>query len=257
LVECGNRLGLLPTDFGLERILTGGELVTQGLKTRAQRLFGGVRFSESYAMTETIPFGGTPCEQGHLHFQAAHGLIEVLDPLTGVPASAGQIGTLVVTPFPPFRQTTILLRYDTEDLVRVPVGRITCRLRDIPATGPILGKRKLAVPHERGWVTPRDVLEALESLESVPLPARYGLKSVQGGVSVEVVARESTPEIHRQIRAALDQRGVPLRELRVVEHRGELEHPLPLRCDLRQVQFAAPAGLAGEMVLPDLVRVAG
>jgi phenylacetate-coenzyme A ligase PaaK-like adenylate-forming protein len=106
LVECGLRLGYRPADFGLEHIFLGGEVVTEGLKRRALRLFGEVAFDETYAMTETIPFGGARCEAGHLHFEPIHGLLEVLDPATGAPASPGDLGTLVATPFPPFREST-------------------------------------------------------------------------------------------------------------------------------------------------------
>ena len=53
-----------------------------------------------------------------LPFEPVHGLLEVLDPETRRPAGPGEVGTLVATPFPPFRETTILLRYDTQDVVR-------------------------------------------------------------------------------------------------------------------------------------------
>ena len=68
LVELGLRQGYGPGDFGLEWVAVGGEVVTEGLRARARRLFGEVRFAEGYAMTETFPFGGARCEQGHLHF---------------------------------------------------------------------------------------------------------------------------------------------------------------------------------------------
>jgi phenylacetate-coenzyme A ligase PaaK-like adenylate-forming protein len=162
LVETGLRLGYGPHDFGLEQVLVGGEVVTNGLETRARRIFGDVAFRENYALTETLPFGGTECEQRHLHFEPSHGLAEVRDPRTGAPAAPDAHGTLVLTPFPPFRETTLLLRYDTEDLVRSVPGPLSCRLRQLPATGRVDGKLKLALQHEDGWVTPRQLLEALE-----------------------------------------------------------------------------------------------
>jgi len=80
VVETGLRLGHRPADFGLEHIMVGGEVVTEGLKERCQRLFGAVTFLKGYAMTETIPFGGSHCSEDHLHFEASHGLLEVIDP---------------------------------------------------------------------------------------------------------------------------------------------------------------------------------
>ena len=118
LVECGLQHGYGPDDFGLERIAVGGELVSEGLKERAHRLFGPVEVYDDYGMTETWPFQGQSCSEGHLHFDPTSGMLEVIDPETGTPARSGQAGTLVATPLPPYREVTILLRYDTQDVVR-------------------------------------------------------------------------------------------------------------------------------------------
>lgn len=122
LITCGLRLGYRPGDFGLKRILLGGEIVTGSLKRRCQRLFGQVQLIENFGMTEIWPFGGHLCPEGHLHFDVSQGLLEVIDPVTGAPAQPGEAGTMVVTPFPPYRETTLLLRYDTQDMVRVISG---------------------------------------------------------------------------------------------------------------------------------------
>jgi acyl-CoA synthetase (AMP-forming)/AMP-acid ligase II len=238
-VEAGLRIGYRPADFGLERIIVGGEVVTEGLKERCRRLFGPVTFLEGYAMTETIPFGGSPCSAGHLHFEASHGLLEVIDPETVKPAAVGKPGTIVATPFAPYRETTILLRYDTEDVVRPLAPPLTCSLRNLPAaTSDLLGKLRLSVRHEDGWTFPRDVLEALESIEEVPLPARCGFWAVPGGVAVEVVTRSGDrPVARRMIEDQLETRQVPLKELHLRTHPGELQQPLPLRCDLRETSF--------------------
>jgi phenylacetate-CoA ligase len=238
VVESGLSLGYRPGDFGLERIFVGGEVVTLGLKQRCQELFGPVTFLEGYAMTETIPFGGRSCSDGHLHFEASHGLLEVIDPETGRPAVAGESGTIVVTPFAPYRETTLLLRYDTEDMVRPLVAPLTCSLRNVPGTSNLLGKRRLSVRHDNGWTFPRDILEALEGVEEVPLPARCGFWAVPGGVAVEVVTRDGDgPIARRAIGDQLESHQVPVRELYLREHSSELLRPLPLRCDLRETSF--------------------
>jgi phenylacetate-coenzyme A ligase PaaK-like adenylate-forming protein len=72
LIDHGLANGYRPSNFGLERIFTEGEIVTAGLKARAHQLFGSVAIVESYAMTATIPFGGSLCEAGHLHFVNVH-----------------------------------------------------------------------------------------------------------------------------------------------------------------------------------------
>lgn len=240
LVEVGLAAGYRPADFGLEHISVGGEVVTAGLKTRCQALFGPVRFLESYAMTETWPFGGMVCEQGHLHFEPSQGVLEVLNPDTAAPAQPGEAGTLVVTPLPPYRETTLVLRYNTEDVVRLIAGPLTCSLRHLPATTDLLGKLRLSVRHDLGWTYPRTVLEALEAVAAVPLPARCGFWSVPHGVAVEVVVRSTEPSVRRQIEKTLADYGVPVQELHLVQDPHQLCHPLPLRCDLQELAFAPP-----------------
>ena len=241
LVEIGLAHGLGPADFGLRWVSVGGEIVTGGLLRRARQLFGEtVRFETGYAMTETYPFAGMPCEEGHLHFEPSRGLIEVIDPETGRPCESGQAGTLVVTPFAPYRETTLLLRYDTLDVVRPVAEPMGCRLRHLPATSRLLGKLHLSVRHDHGWTYPAEILGALEDIDAVPLPARCGVRAETGGVAVEVVVREDTPESRRQIEDALEEWGVPLMNLRLVTDPEELRQPFPLRCDLRELAFRQP-----------------
>jgi phenylacetate-coenzyme A ligase PaaK-like adenylate-forming protein len=271
LVERGLATGYGPADFGLERIAPGGEVVTAGLKARTQRLFGeDVAFDEGYAMTETWPLGGVRCAAGHLHFEPSRGLVEVLalpdsEPGTTAPATrdvrepaqsapaptgAGQPGVLVATPFGPYREASVVLRYATEDVVRPVAGPLTCPLGLLPATSDVLGKLRLAVRHgpgPAGWTFPRQVLEALEGAalaEAVPLPARCGFWAVPGGVAVEALVRPGRADsaaVRRVVGAQLEAQGVPLRELHLVEDRARLRRPLPLRGDLREASFAPPA----------------
>jgi phenylacetate-coenzyme A ligase PaaK-like adenylate-forming protein len=248
LVECGRRLGYKPSDFGLETISAGGEVVSEGLKRRCQEVFGPVPISEGYGMTENWPRGGSRCEQGHLHFESSVGLLEVCDPDTGAPVTPGEAGAMVCTPLPPHRDTTLVLRYNTEDMVRLVPGPLTCTKRNLPAITNLLGKRRLAVRHAGGWTFPRDVLEALEARPEVPLPARCGFWAADDGVAVEVLVRDSGPAARRRIASSLEEHGVPLRELRLVEHVEELRRPLPLRCDLREASFAVPPAAANRLL---------
>jgi phenylacetate-CoA ligase len=247
LVETSRRLGYRPSDFGLERIFMGGEVVTDGLKARARDVFGDVQFVEAYGMTEIWPLGGTLCEADHLHFEPARGLIEVLDDKNSETAP-GEIGSIIATPFLSYRQTTLVLRYATEDLVRMPRVPPTCRLRNLAATGKLLGKRRLAVRHAYGWTTQRDVLEALEAVASVPLPARCGWWASADGVAIDVLVRDVTSKVHGDVERALGQAGMPIRELRLVDDARGLRHAVPMRGDLREAAFdtrdVAVAGVA-------------
>ena len=254
LVECARRLHYRPADFGLRRVLVGGEILTQGLRQRCEEIFGPLEFDENFSMTELAPFGGNICSGGHLHFEPSVGLVEVSSLDTTRPASPGEPGQLLATPLPPFRDTTLLLRYATDDVVSAIEGPFTCDMRDTPATGQLLGKRRFSVRHDGGWTTPRDVVEALEADPTVPLPARYGFSPVSGGVAVEVLTRSDHPGVRKAVWSRLVDRGVPVRDVRVVTNRERLCQPVPLRADLREVSFAGsfPAPQAPDY-LPGLV----
>jgi phenylacetate-CoA ligase len=240
LVEQARAEGRRPEEFGLERMLLGGELVTGGLRRRVREAFGPVEVRQAYATVELVPFNGAICEADHVHFEPTAGLAEVVDPDSGEPAAPGGVGTLVATPFRPYRDTTVLLRYDTGDAVRALTGPATCRLRNLPATGMLLGKIGNAVRHADGrWTFPRDVAEALEDVDAVPLPARYGFSAEGDGVAVEVAIRPGADEAaaRRAIGAALEARGVPLRSLTTVEDRAKLQAPAKCRCDFDEGQL--------------------
>jgi len=237
LVEYGLANAYRPEDFGLQRISVGGEIVTAGLKNRCQKLFGPVEFIQGYAMTETWPLSGARCAEGHLHFEASQGLLEVLDPDTSEPVLPGQTGTIVATPFAPYREASVVLRYDTEDVVQAVAGPLTCNLKHWPATTDLQGKLRLSVHGPDGWIYPRQIREALEAIEEVPLPARCGFWAVPGGVVVEVLVREANDALRRKIGHCLEEQSVPMQELRLTEDPNQLQHPLPLRCDLKEALF--------------------
>jgi phenylacetate-CoA ligase len=241
LVACALEQGLGPADFGLERILLGGEVSTLRLRDRCRRAFGDVDFLELYAMTETIPFGARGCSAGHLHFDGSVGLLEVVEPESGTPARPGHVGALVVTPFPPYREATLLLRYATRDLVRTLPQTAMCELAAMPATSRMLGKQDFAVRGEDGWTTPLALLEALESVEKLPLPIRHGFWGCADGVAVEVFCGpEAGGGTATRIWEALEEWAIPVAEVRVVDRPDALTRPVPLRCDLREARRSLP-----------------
>jgi phenylacetate-CoA ligase len=246
LVEAGIRAGRRPADFGLRRVLLGGEIATAGLRARVERVFGEVEIEEAYGTTEIAPFGGARCAHGHLHFQPTAGLLELRDLESGGEPAPGAPGTIVATPFPPFRDATVLLRYDTEDVVLALDGELGCELAGLPATSEVQGRRGQLVRHDGGWTFPRQLLEALEALDAVPLPARYGCWAVPGGVAVEVVT--TSKNVRHHVERLLEERGVPVRELRLCADASELHRPRPLRCDHKEAP-TRPLHVAGPALL--------
>lgn len=237
LVTTGLELGYQPSDFGLRNIIVGGELVSTGLKNRAAHLFGQVNFLEGYGITELWPLGAQRCEEGHLHFEPSQGLVEVINPDTGLAALPGEVGVIVGTPFPPYRETTLLLRYNTGDVVRVLETPPKCSLANLPATSQLLGKLNLSVHCDNGWVYPRQICEGLEELEEIALPTRFGFWVVPGGVAVEVASGNTNLLVRSKIEQSLLRQAIPLRELYLVERPEQLRQPYPWRGDLREYSF--------------------
>jgi phenylacetate-coenzyme A ligase PaaK-like adenylate-forming protein len=175
LVIAARRRGLGPGDFKLRRIGTGGEVLSPSLAQAACRTFGLPRIDDSFSMTEVIPVTGRICGQGHLHPDLTTGHTELLDLETGEPAEPGAIGTLVLTPYFPYRDCMPVFRYDTRDVARrLPDEPLTCDSAATPAIGQILGKADHLLRLGPGEViAPRQLVEAIEALPTSPWPARY------------------------------------------------------------------------------------
>lgn len=245
LVQAARRCGYGPEDFGLERILCAGEVLTEALRRRAAEVFG-VAPTDTYAMTETFPLGGILCERGHLHLGADQGLVELLDPTTFAPARPGEVATLVVTPCFPYRETTILLRLATGDLVRaLPEQPTDCSMAGVPATSPLLGRVALTVSAGDRPLYQRDVLEVLESEPAVPLPARWAVEAAADGVDLHVLVDEDDAALLGRLEDAVAERGLPVRK--VVLHTGPSSMPPPqfARAWLRETTVGPGEGGAG------------
>jgi phenylacetate-CoA ligase len=175
LVTAAGRAGLGAGDFRLRRIIAGGEVLSASVARAAARTFGVPLVEDPYSMTEIVPVTARACSQAHLHHDLNLGLTELVDLDTGEPAAPGALGTLVVTPYFPYRDCTPVFRYDTRDLARcLPDGPLSCELASIPATSQILGKADQLLRLPGGeFVTPRQLIEAIESLPAEPWPARY------------------------------------------------------------------------------------
>jgi phenylacetate-coenzyme A ligase PaaK-like adenylate-forming protein len=186
LVRAARRRGLGPAAFRLRRIDCGGELLSGSLAAAAVETFGAA-VNDTFAMTEVLPVSGRTCSQGHLHHDLNMGLVEIVDVDSGLPAEPGELGTVVITPYFPFRECMPVLRYDTRDLVRrLADEALDCDLAGTPGTSRILGKAGQLLRAGRRLVTPRDLVEVYEALPSQPWPARFAAEEAEGGISFTV-----------------------------------------------------------------------
>lgn len=232
LVQEAERNGWSPADFGLEAIHVGGEVLTKALVRRAEEIFGAPVI-DGYSMTEIMPVAGQHCARGHLHVAADQGYVEVLDPDSHMPAAPGAVGVLTVTPYLMYRQTTMLLRYSTGDLVRVlPDDKeLDCELAGVPATSPILGKQTTSA------LTTRDLLEVLQAERQLPLPTRYALTDTAAGTMLHVFAGTANRSLLTRLEARVADAALPLAGIVLAEDATELPALCPVRADLREQTF--------------------
>ncbi|MFL6163020.1 MAG: phenylacetate--CoA ligase family protein [Jatrophihabitantaceae bacterium] len=239
MLVAARRRGLGPADFRLRRIDAGGEVLTPTLRQAAQETFGVTRVNDVFGMTEVIPVSGTTCSQGHLHHDINMGLVEVLDLRTGAPAEPGALGTVVITPYYPYRECMPVFRYDTRDVVcRLPEGPLTCEVAGLPATSAIVGKADhllwLSPDHV---VTPRSLAEAVEAMPSQPWPARFRAQAVDGRVQLSLPVSAVSGMTETDVLGHFASRGLDITLAIVADE--EARSLRPLRSDLHETTFVA------------------
>jgi phenylacetate-coenzyme A ligase PaaK-like adenylate-forming protein len=190
LVTAAQCRGMGAGDFRLRRVAVGGEVLSASLARAAARTFGVPVVEDPYSMTEVAPVTGQACGQGHQHYDLNMGLTELIDLDTGEPAAPGALGTLVITPYFPYRDCMPVFRYDTRDVARcLPDAPLRCDLAGIPATSQLLGKADQLLRLPGGEVvTPRQLIEAIEALPTEPWPARYRASAREGRIRLTLPA---------------------------------------------------------------------
>lgn len=241
LVTAAERRGLGPPDFRLRRIDVGGEVLSPALAAAARATLGAPLVNDTFAMTEVLPVSGRTCSHGHLHLDLNTGLTEVLSLDTGEPAQPGELGTLVITPYYPYRECMPVFRYDTRDVVQaIPDWTLGCELAAVPATSSVLGKAGDLVRGCPGTppITTRTIVDALESLPTRPWPARFRADRVAGRLVLTVPVQTVDGLGVRAAQDHLADRGLPV-DLRPVR----VDDPVTLRrvrADLLETTFARP-----------------
>lgn len=246
LVVAARRRGLGAADFRLRRIDVGGEVLSTSLAAAARQTFGVAAVNDIFAMTEVIPVTGRRCGHDHLHHDINQGFVEVLDLETGEPAEPGALGTVVITPYFPYRDCMPVFRYDTRDVVRrLPDEPLACEVAAIPATSLVLGKAdQILRLAGADVVTPRELVEAVEALPTQPWPARFRARVVDGRLHLTLPAGAVDGAGTAATREHFADRGLDV-ELTVVPdaQAGPLR---PLRSDLRETTFVAQPSLVGD-----------
>ena len=247
LVTAARRRGLGPADFRLRRVTVGGEVLSPHLAQAACQTLGVPRIEDPYSMTEVIPVTGRSCSHRHLHHDVNIGLTELLDLRTGEPAEAGDLATLVITPYFPYRDCAPVFRFDTRDVVRcLADGPLGCELAGVPATSQILGKADHLLYLGSGdVVTPRQLVDAIEGLPTQPWPARYRAIADDGRIRLilpaAAIAGFGEAAARRHLAEALGGLDV---DLAIVDD-NQARALRQTRSDLRETTFASEPVLVG------------
>jgi len=238
LVLAARNRGLGASDFRLRRIDVGGEILSGSVRGGALETFGApVR--DTFGMTEVIPVTATTCSRGHLHHDLTMGHVEILDLATGSPAEPGALGSVVITPYFPYRECMPVFRYDTRDVVTaLGDDELVCEMAGLPAAGQIVGKpEQIVALGSAKVVTPRDLVEAVEALPTRPWPARYQAASVGGRLVLTLPASAVDGLDAADLSRHFGGYGIDA-SVRVVDDQ-EAVRLRPVRSDLHELTFAA------------------
>jgi phenylacetate-CoA ligase len=245
MVKAARHRGMGPADFKLRRITVGGEVLSASLAQAACTTLGVPRIDDPFSMTEVIPVTAQTCTQAHLHPALNTGHTELLDLETGEQAAPGALGTVVITPYFPYRDCMPVFRYDTRDVARCLSGEVLdCELAGTPAISQILGKAdNLLYRSPVDVITPRQLVSAIEALPSQPWPARYRAIAHDGRIQLTLPAAAIAGYGEAAARHHFAEAGLDV-DLAIVsdDQASELRHT---RSDLRETTFATQQALIG------------
>lgn len=141
LAEAMARMGLDPRESSVELGIHGAEPWSEALRGEIERRWGSTAL-DIYGLSEVMGPGvavETPASPGLLTVWEDHVYPEVVDPRTGEPLEAGEVGELVLTTLT--REAMPVIRYRTGDLTRLAppadgspfrrIGRMLGRVDDM------------------------------------------------------------------------------------------------------------------------------
>jgi phenylacetate-CoA ligase len=208
LAEVGREEGIDLAGSPVRAVVVAGEPGGSIPATRSRIEAGwGARVFDHSGMTEAGPMAiECPANPAGLHVLEDDYLAEVIEPSTGEPVPAGQVGELVVTNLG--RVGSPLIRYRTGDLVRVDPRPCPCGSPYLRLDGGILGRADDMI-HLRGNNVYPGALEAL--LRRFPEVAEYRVEVDQSAaltalrVEVEPVNGGGAGLVERVDRAIRDE----------------------------------------------------
>ncbi len=153
----------LKDKIALKKMIFGSERSSDAMRTRIKDLLGLEEMFDIPGMTELYgPGTGLDCSRHEgIHYWADYYILEILDPETLEPVSAGEIGEMVVTTL--CKEAAPLIRYRTRDLTRLIDHPCSCG-NVLPMHDRILGRSDDMIIFRAVNIYPGQIDEVLSSI---------------------------------------------------------------------------------------------
>ena len=179
--------GIDPQNLPLRIGSFGGEAGTENPATRRRLEEGlGIDAYDIFGLAEIGPTFAAECrEKAGLHFVEDHYLIEVLDPETGERLGEGEKGVLVITHLS--REATPMIRYWTNDIVKLEYEKCGCGRTHVRATGGILGRADDMIVFKGENIYPTQIEDVVRSFAELSNEYKiYVVKESETGIVKKV-----------------------------------------------------------------------
>jgi len=124
MAQEAEKMGLLPREMGIRRMLCAGEPLPRASRTRLEDLWGAEVY-DHIGGTEPCAWAAMCSERQGLHVMEPFFLVEILDLETeSREVAEGELGTAVVTPLG--RRSFPMIRFNTKDVVRKGLSGCGC-----------------------------------------------------------------------------------------------------------------------------------
>jgi phenylacetate-CoA ligase len=188
----------------------GGESGTEVPSTRQKIEKGlGIEAFDYYGLAEIGPTCASECrEKAGIHFVEDHILVEAVNKDTGQVCRPGELAVLVLTHLT--REATPLLRYWTNDYVRLESNQCACGRTHMRALGGILGRADDMIIYKGENFYPVQVEKVVRSFEELSDEYKIRLTTDEStGIDVVTVVVEhvgekiNTDELKNRLKRAL------------------------------------------------------
>ncbi|MFC1885743.1 phenylacetate--CoA ligase family protein [Thermodesulfobacteriota bacterium] len=124
MAETASKMGIVPADIGIERMLCAGEPLPQATRQRLEKIWGAEVY-DHIGGTEPCAWAGMCQARKGLHIMEPFFLVEILDMETLTrEVGEGELGVAVITPLG--RHSFPLIRFNTNDIVRRGSNGCSC-----------------------------------------------------------------------------------------------------------------------------------